>query len=346
MKSGHSGKKTTTFGVVATALIVSTLLFGVSSHDADAHHSHASLDMKNIKRHRGTVVRYGWGMPHVFLKVKAPNAAGDLVTYSIEMLHPPGMVERGWSRESFKPGDVITWEGPVDKNPNRYYTGMHWIEKADGTRFTMDIEDDPILPSTDFSGLWVRDLRGAPGHYAPPKDWPYTALAKAAVENFNEDQNPQLECMNPGPPKATFLPYPIQISRPDSETVVLEYELRNRSRTIYLGEAPANSEPSAFGTSVGHFEGDDLVVETTNFVADRWGIYTGVDSSAEKHLLERFSLIDDGLALRIRMTITDPVYLTEPVTVDYYMSKLGDRELVDVPCSIENATLFLNAGAE
>ena len=89
-----------------------------------------------------------------------------------------------------------------------------------------------------------------------------------------------------------------------------------------------------------------LVIETSNFIADRWGLHTGVDSSEQKHLVERYSLSDDGLALEIQMTVTDPVFLSEPVTIDYYMAKIPDRQLVDVPCSLENARLFLEAGLD
>jgi len=234
-----------------------------------AHHSHASLDKNNIQRHRGTVTKFGWGMPHVYIKVMAPNPEGNVVEYSIEMLHPPGMIQRGWSKDSLQPGDQITWEGPADKNPSRPFSGMHWIEKSDGTRLTMNKVDLPIEPSTDMSGLWVRDLRGGPFHYYPPSGWPYTPVAQELVDKFNEDQNQQIECKNQGPPKATFLPYPIRISRPGDGTVVFDYELREKPRVIYLDRNTPKGKPSAWGHSTGWFEGDELVIETTNFVADR-----------------------------------------------------------------------------
>ena len=68
---------------------------------AHAHHSHANIDRNDVRRLTGVVSEYGWQMPHVFLKVMAPNQGGELVEYSIELLHPPAMVERGWSADSF-----------------------------------------------------------------------------------------------------------------------------------------------------------------------------------------------------------------------------------------------------
>jgi hypothetical protein len=61
-------------------------------------------------------------------------------------------------------------------------------------------------------------------------------------------------------------------------------------------------------------------------------------------LLERFALSDDGLALEIQMTVTDPVYLSEPVTIDYFMAKVADRQLIGADCTLENARLYLEAG--
>ncbi len=74
-------------------------------------------------------------MPHVFLKVNAPNEKGEIIEYGIEMGHLPSMKRRGWDRNIFKPGDAITWQGGAhDKDKNRAYTTLKWAERADGTR--------------------------------------------------------------------------------------------------------------------------------------------------------------------------------------------------------------------
>ena len=327
-----------------------TALLLVSSPDVYAHHSHANLDRTNVQQHTGVVTQYSWRMPHAFLEVQGPNQAGELVNWTIELLHPAGMIQWGWSQDSFTPGDRITWDGAMDKNPDRHYSGLLWAEKADGTRLYNvgsghTLVEAPVEPSTDFTGLWVRDRRVG-FHYVPPADWPYSDHAKALVASFDETQNPQLDCENPGPPKSTFLPYPIKISRPDQGVIVLDYEMRDQRRVFRLGQAVMPAVPSKTGQSRAWMEGNELVVETSSFIADRWGSHTGVDSSDRKHLLERFSLIEDGLTLRIRMTLTDPVYLTRPVEIDYYMRKVADRELLPANCTLESARLFVEAGFE
>ena len=311
---------------------------------AGAHHSHSNLDRDDIRRHTGVVTEYGWHMPHVFIKAMAPNPRGEIVEYSIEVLHPPAMQQRGWAHDSLKAGDRITWEGASDRDPERYFTGLSWVEKADGTRLAMSPGDAEVSPSRDFSGLWVRSLGGAAPDYYPPTDWPYTPFARTQVENFDETGNPQVDCINPGPPKSTLLPYPFRISRPDDGSIVIDYELREEARTITFDSSGDSGAPSKQGHSVARVEGDVLVIETTNFVADRWGIHTGVDSSDEKHLVERFTLSPDGLAFDAEMTVTDPVYLTEPVVINRRYVKLPDRELLDVACTQESAKLFIQGG--
>jgi hypothetical protein len=324
------------------------VLFGLlNTSFAIAHHSHATIDENDVRVLTGVVVKYGWAMPHIFLKVSAPDFEGELVEYSIEMGNPPSLARQGWSKESLKTGDVITWQGAHDKNKSRNYSTAEWVEK-DGVRLgatreqTIQLE---ILPSTDFSGVWSRDDQGGFNpHYLPPVGWPYTSFAQAMVDSFDESSNPMLACIDPGPPKSMLLPYPHRIVRKDETTVLIERDMMPEPRVVHLDRDYPMGAPSVKGHSVGWFEGEQFVVETSNFIADSWGIHTGVDSSEQKHLLERFSLINDGLGLMAEITVTDPMYLTEPKTFNHYWKKLPDRELVQAPCTLESSRLWIEGG--
>jgi hypothetical protein len=136
----------------------------------------------------------------------------------------------------------------------------------------------------------------------------------------------------------------MQITRPNTETFVFTYELREHQRTVVLNQAKTQGVATVLGSSVAQMEGDTLVIETDNFKSDRWGIHTGVDSSDQKQLVERFTLLEDGKSLDIMMVVTDPVYLTEPVIIDYHMKKMPDRQLIQTPCTLESARFFLDAG--
>ncbi len=311
-----------------------------------AHHSHATIDMDDVRMYSGIVVKYGWTMPHVYLKVNAPNDKGEIVEYSIEMQHPPAMKALGWSKDTWKPGDKITWQGSHDRDKNRAYTSLRYAERSDGTRIGAEKGmTQTIDPSTDFTGLWKRsDVGGFKPHYAPPEGWNFTAVGQDMIDNFDEDDNPMVRCGNPGPPKMMIVPYPVSITRPNDTTIVMERELMSEKRTVYLDPAHAAGAPSPLGHAVGRFENDVLIVETNNFTADTWGSHTGVSSSDQKELVEKFTIGDDGLFLMAEITITDPVYLAEPITFTHRWRKLGDREVIQAPCTMESAMLYLKGG--
>ncbi len=281
-------------------------------------------------------------MPHVFLRVKGPDDEGNIVEYSIELSHPPAMARLGWTRDTWKPGDRITWEGAHDKNPTRHFTALNWAERSDGTRIGEATGgEDPPVPSTDFTGLWKRDDPGGfKPHYAPPEGWPLSEFGQNLVDNFDENDNPMVTCENPGPPKSMIVPYPVQFTRPDDDKLIMERELR----IVHFDRNHPVGNPSKMGHSVGWFEGDTLVVETTNFIADKWGIHTGISSSKQKHLLERFSLTNGGLTLVAEITVTDPIYLTRPKTFLHHWRKLSDRDTIQAPCTMEAARLYLEGG--
>lgn len=328
---------------LSLASLIALAIIPVSSN---AHHSHSTINRDDVRMYSGIVTKYGWTMPHVFLKVKGPDDEGNIVEYSIEMGNPPSLVRRGWDRNTWKPGDRITWEGAHDRDPNRNFTGLTWAEKADGTRIGNSLEGEEMpVPSNDFTGLWARsDPGGFKPHYTPPEGWPLSALGQQLVDDFDEDQNPMVTCGNPGPPKSMIVPYPIMFSRPDENTLVMERELMEDLRIVHFDRDHEVGEPTKMGHSTGWFEGDTLVVETTNFVADKWGIHTGISSSEQKHLLEKFSMTNGGLNLVAEITVTDPVYLAEPVTFSHYWRKLPDRDIVQAPCTMEAAMLYLEGG--
>ena len=326
---------------VAIAAFALTTVF-----PASAHHSHASLNMSDVRIYKGRVSKYSWTMPHVFLRIDAPDADGNIVEYTVELQHPPAMARVGWSRTTWKPGDRIIWEGPHDKNENRHYTGLSWAESGDGTRYTMDKNAvaNEATPSTDFTGLWKRsDEGGFNPHYKPPVGWPLSAKGQELVDNFHEDQNPMVSCGNPGPPKSMIVPYPMMLTRPDENTVLIERELMQEIRVVHLDGKGEPGAPSANGFSVGRFEGDTLIVETNNFIADKWGMHTGIDSSDQKQLVERFTMSEDGMYLHAEITVTDPVYLSKPHTFTHRWTKLADREVIQAPCTMEAAQLYLES---
>jgi len=84
-----------------------------------------------------------------------------------------------------------------------------------------------------------------------------------------------------------------------------------------------------------------VVFEVTNYAAAKWGLGRGLDSSDQKHVSGRLELQIDGLAIDYTYLITDPVYLTEPITRGGVLRKEPDREFVNEPCDPEIGSLHL-----
>jgi len=73
-----------------------------------AHHGNASFDTSKEVTLKGTVTEYIWANPHCFLKFDAQDDTGKLRNWAVEVSNPTDMAKRGWSRSSFKIGDVVS----------------------------------------------------------------------------------------------------------------------------------------------------------------------------------------------------------------------------------------------
>ena len=72
-----------------------------------AHHGAATFDTGKEVVLEGTVAEWVWSNPHCFLKFEVKEKDGRVRTWVTETSNPPDMVNRGWSRRSFKAGDAV-----------------------------------------------------------------------------------------------------------------------------------------------------------------------------------------------------------------------------------------------
>jgi hypothetical protein len=86
------------------------------------------------------------------------------------------------------------------------------------------------------------------------------------------------------------------------------------------------------------------VIETAKFTRVRWGNGKGVGSSEQKTTVERYALGDDGRTLTLHFTMTDPEYLTEPVTDEQHYTLNAGYKLQEYLCDPATARRHLTAG--
>ena len=324
----------------------------------EAHHSHASLDLKKQVELEGVVKSYQWRSPHVYITITVQTAQGP-VDYAIESLNPPALAALGWGPDTLKPGEKVRWGGAHDRDPKRPYTGLDWLEKADGKRLIASIAASRAKgeavqkkarnpASTIGEGLWYRitaDGSPHPPMRKPPEGWPLTESAQQRLAAFTEDDNPIAKCIEGGPPRSITSMLGFEWSRPDARTIKIDRDLWSQPRIIHLAPTDAKpGAPSSNGFSVGHFENDQLIVETDNFTPEVWGNAIGIDSTAGKKITERYWLSDDGFRLNVEVTVSDPGILKQPYKFTHQWGKIQDRPLVKASCSLENAQAYLQAG--
>lgn len=145
--------------------------------------------------------------------------------------------------------------------------------------------------------------------------------------------DPVAKCYIPGVPRATYMPWPFQILQTDTE-IFVAYEFGSNSRTIFMDrpgtEAPL---PSWMGYSLGHWEGETLVVNVTKQVPDTWldasGNYHGPNLVVE----ERYTLIDEN-HMQYEATIDDPDVFSRPwkIKIPLYRRMEDGARLLEYKC--------------
>ena len=81
------------------------------------HHSFsAEFDANKPVNITGTVTKVEWLNPHVWFYIDVKDASGSVSNWGVEMGSPNGLMRTGWSRNSMKPGDVVTVEGSRAKD--------------------------------------------------------------------------------------------------------------------------------------------------------------------------------------------------------------------------------------
>jgi hypothetical protein len=128
-----------------------------------------------------------------------------------------------------------------------------------------------------------------------------------------------------------------------SKEVLLINDGDTQIRHIYMNVPHSEHvTPSYFGESVGHYEGDELVVDTIGFndktfVDDRYN----VPHTRELHVVERFKVINDGKGLEVNFTVDDPGAFNAPWSgIVRYRHPAQPRPLVEEPCAEEAAAGF------
>ena len=188
----------------------------------------------------------------------------------------------------------------------------------------------------DLSGVW-----GYSGYTSDiAKDYdvgtlPMTPLGEKLFKERQANQgiyDPEARCLPTGVPRRD--PYPMKmIQQPNLVAILFEGSMHSY-RQIFLDRAthPVDPQPTWFGDSIGHWEGDELVVDTTGFNGKTWLDLAGHATSEQLHVIEHYSRPQLG-ELKLDITIEDPVMYTKPWKVTELMPLMVGEDLIEYVCA-------------
>jgi hypothetical protein len=182
----------------------------------------------------------------------------------------------------------------------------------------------------DLSGFWVNqytpDLSAALGRQPP-----VTEHGAERWRTVDTAKDPTAICLPVGPSRGFTAPFPFIIVQHE-KTISILFEYQAIWRAIHLdGRAhpdDLDEYPYFMGHSIGHWEGDTLVVDTQGIDERSWLDTAGHEHSAKLRLTERFKPTGPD-TMQWTVTYDDPIYFTRPWSIErtFTRGKPGDRVL-------------------
>lgn len=206
----------------------------------------------------------------------------------------------------------------------------------------------PRLPNgkPSMAGIWSQTRRADVTDSRLPgfvKELPFTAWGKQQWETYNPAENGDYagSCLPFGMSRSIFGPHPLQIVQ-DNDYLVMLFEQNTWFHIIPTDGRPFDKElpPTWFGESVGHWEGDTLVIETRNING-----YPKVDTighplSNQARLVQTFKRVDFG-HIEHTFTYDDPKTYTKPWTVyNTWPLEPWGTKIMEYSCEEGNEGLF------
>ena len=321
-----------------TSILLLTLLV----ETAFAHHGPGQFGGGDPVEVTGVVTQVRLVNPHGYIYFDVMAEDGTAVPWRCELQAGSLLRRAGWSDDLFPIGGEITVVGDKGRNEPTA-CALRSVTLADGSLLERygqrrEVLDTPVGVQArmvngqlDLNGTWAAPQRNplggtGGGGMGPgggmgmgggglPGGIELTAAGLATIEGMVAlEANPRMYCM------ATNIFFDWEFDRHVNEiiqtedTLTLKYGLMDIERTIHLNmnEHPDDITPSRAGHSIGHWEGDTLVVDTIGFsegflLAGGGGL---AKHSEAMHAVERFSYDPQTQGLTRTYTAEDPLYFT------------------------------------
>jgi hypothetical protein len=191
----------------------------------------------------------------------------------------------------------------------------------------------------NLAGVWFMQDKVHPSLIAPEN----ASLTPWGAEQFKVNREsviPDAICLPSGVPRVWQIPAPFEII-PLQGRILIFHEHEHIVRQIHMNrtEHPKDLISTWMGDSLGHWEGDTLVVDTTGFNALTWVDLSGLPHSEVLHVVERIRRASQTV-LQVNMTIEDPKAYTKPWTAERRFDLKPGWEIGEEICEENNTYLF------
>ncbi len=333
-------------------LIALFALLGLA-HGAVAHHSTVAIyDSSRTIEVTGVVEEVSWRNPHGRLLLRSQDESGEEVVWEAET--PAVVILRilGIGQDLIEVGDRITIAGaPARRSPNEMAANNillasgyeltfvanepHFQAGRNGNLVGRSLEltnvDEAIASADGIYRVWSTNM-GDPAAFPLFKGgYPLTAAAEAVVAEWDPVDNELLRCGTKGQPLIMITPAPVEFVR-DGDRILMRIEEYDSLRVIHMNDdAVPPQEHTQMGFSRGRFDGETLIVETDRIQAQYFDP-DGVPQSEQMRTVERFTPSADHDRLDYTITVTDPVYFTEPFELTRYFTWRPGMHVVPYEC--------------
>jgi hypothetical protein len=338
------------------------LATAILSAQAQGHHSDAGLDLDSLATIEGTVTEFSWRNPHVYFTVETTDERGERIAWTVQMASVATVSRMGWARDSLQVGDRVR-VGAYPARDGRRYGKFLSIERDGGPELPTSFDSSGEVRlagpqataiASSLEGRWMADAEqivSYPGRIdgLTRALLTLTEAGEAAQTAYDENsaENPELSCIGrPTPAMIVYTDiYPMGIELNEAEEIIyIRGQFFDEERTVYMDgrEHPGAAERFHEGHSIGWWEGETLVVDTTNFADHRSPYQNGIPSGPRKHVVERYRLSDDRKGMIVEFMLEDPDYIAAPMTHTRELVYTPDADMSPFNCDLESTRRFLS----